>query len=290
MNRKDKRVKTMKSAPSNGVKSYNQHRNNFGNTYYRDQRHLKADPLRYKLIPSDLLKNVDNFSSTERWKVSDDYYHHKIYEALQIHLPGQTWIVLSVNGDGNCFPHCGAGYMEIVEPRKKHLHFFYSFRHQLCDAVEAHLEDAGSPVEGMDMMSFCYQSSFVMADVPDITGKDARAEVKRDLVKLLEDTRKLGVDNTEMHLLAMAIVTRKIVKVFNFNAESASFALVQNIEMPGNDGQVLPLFLKPELGGGHWTTAVPLEAVDSFRVPRGAELPKNPDTHDEKGMRRMLKK
>ncbi len=213
--------------------------------------------------------------------------------------------------------------MILMEPDRVNLHFYDSLRHLVCAKLELLVDDVCPlpPIEGngqrwSQLQYFQHQAmgdNKDCTDVLDITGEAPpeqlpdqsdedfqqalreyelewqanKKKVEAEYRDCLEQGRQMGEFNGGIHLLGLALVTGKIVEVFNYDDVTREYKSQERYAPDGNDGNVLPIFFLPEEKCAHFNVAVPLETLAKYTTPPGVPA-KNSMTHDSKGEKRVM--
>jgi hypothetical protein len=118
----------------------------------------------------------------------------------------------------------------------------------------------------------------------ELEWQENKKKVEAEYRDCLEQGRQMGEFNGGIHLLGLALVTGKIVDVFNYDQVSQEYKSHGVCDPEGHDNNVMPLFFFPDEECVHYNVAVPLEALAEYVTPSGA--PKNSLSHDSNGEER----
>jgi hypothetical protein len=247
-------------------------------------------------------------------------------EALAEEDPETNWAIIVVTPDGNCFYHCGAAFMIIMEPGRPDLHFYDALRHKCCDEMDKvplhehspNAADDRTQLEVFQHQSLADEDDYEMLDIKGVTPptepKDGQSEAdylaevaaypakcRENLAKVeaeykacMSQGRNMGEFNHGIHIMGLALATRKIVKIYRYMNDKYTVPTADDIFAPKcndgicNDGMVMRLFYNPDAKSPHYNVAIPLQYLATYKIPRGADglKPKTSKTHNSKGEKR----
>jgi hypothetical protein len=305
------------SAWTAGVERYNE--------YHKDcsiERlfNKKSQPLvkgGYVVYTGDSFNN-DSSTANDNSSIRSFSLRLSAIVALSAEHPDDKWGIVEVPADANCFPHCGAAFMDITSPHQIDSHFHGEIRNGICEVMISHMNDASCLAE-TSMTQMEYAQLQDMGDdeddvvhkprVLDITGRNPPerllgqsdadfdvamvdyeqewkanlAEIEADYMAKIGRFRKIGARSINILILGMALFTGKIVEVFMYSDLLNKYTLAQVCAPEGHhDGTVMPLMFDPKKE--HFSVGIPLRLFADYEAP--SDPPKNSLTHDPLGHRR----
>jgi hypothetical protein len=292
-----------------GVKSYRKQFGSFGPTYMFNDRDTPVMQLEYTLLsPHDVRSRADFPIDKVEWRDSMDVFYDAIFR-FHYHLDKNSRrFIHEVTGDGNCFPLALAGFRAITLPRDIRHQYYHFLRNLYCDSLLDHIDDGPKPYTlGLTMLEYfqrlclpASQNRDIVGDRPPVIGdkttkqhevatrkylckvKKNLVEIRRKFVISVNESRRLGSFNTPIHFVAVALYTKNIVHVVNFDRGfSENMKIVSKIVPENNNGVNLYMFHDPQKAHEHYVTTVEMEDVGKYRAPD--EPAENAETHDERG-------
>jgi hypothetical protein len=237
--------------------------------------------------------------------------------------PGIEYLVFDVTGDGNCCDHSAAATLKLLEPNRLKWHYYFQNRHQVCDMLQRSIDNRVCSDPNFPTLSqLALFQSLLQGDLDDkvarkgkfvgrckdIDGKnpppqknksdkdwkaaiemylrqceDDREAVKTRIWQEIEDNRALGTFNCSVYPLGLAMLTKKVVEVFNCSKGDNVFKLKAAFESNDcdNSGDKISLFY--DAGGVHYYGAVPAAKMANYQPKPKNEAFKIPSTHNAKG-------
>jgi hypothetical protein len=288
-----------------GINHYKKQFGSFGTTYLFNDRTTKAMKLRYELLsPHDVKSRTDYPINEVEWKDSMDVFYDAIFR-FHYHLDKNSRrFIHEQTGDGNCYPLAVAGYRALTLPRNIRHEPYHVLRNRYCDCLLVHIDDGPKVhTQNRSMLDYFQFHCLLPSEYLDVSGDSSpkqrprsdkeqknyinkvnknKTVIRRKFREHVNESRTLGTFNTSMHFLAVALYTKHIVWIVNFERGfSENMKVAWTIVPEDTNGVILYLFHDPQKNNEHYVTTVEMEDVGKYRAP---DTPaENAETHDENG-------
>jgi hypothetical protein len=306
-----------------GIERFNKYFHNFGMEYLGGKIDGESERvLQYEVITVDqVVPPAKTDRSTVRdYRTNDQKFFWSIFEYLYRVDPKRHWAILQVTGDGNCLFHCLAAWFFVRYPECDWLQFYDWLRTQSCDLLMDNIDNPRSPhnpslswlelfmrlefanddhkgtPEELDLRgenppakksrwepAALYQERFLKYKKQCATNK---AKTRERYINSVNLARQNCVFNTEMQLMALAVLCQHVISVGTFNEYLGYGEIVRKPcrHLPCEIDETrmeIPVFFNPVAGAPHYVSACDLSWVAGFVTPK--DVPKTTQTHTEYG-------